>query len=178
MTFSGLVVLVVALLPAASGLRLPATRLSYHRGGRPIAQASPDDDGDAAGTAGKGFGPPRQSTESENAAAVSLCVTNVAPPHTTGIRGRSPVREDDCSPVGRPWQCVTEGSLACSNFSHQVSRGQKALEEMRRQAGAPVVPESEPEMYIPTQKEKARSKGRGRLCRGWWRPLLSGRPLE
>ena len=39
-----------------------------------------------------------------------------------------------------------------------VNRGQKALEEMRAQAGAPPVLKKEPEMYIPTQKEKARHR--------------------
>ena len=36
-----------------------------------------------------------------------------------------------------------------------LSRGQKALEELRAQAGAPPVPKKEPEMYIPTRQEKA-----------------------
>ena len=38
-----------------------------------------------------------------------------------------------------------------------VSRGQKALDAMREQAGAPMVPKAEPEAYIPTQEEKARA---------------------
>ena len=89
--------LALALLVAgSSALRLtaPAGRL-----GRPVAQAR---DEDAASTTGKGFGPPRQSTDAET-----------------------------------------------------LSRGQKALEELRAQAGAPPVPKKEPEMYIPTRQEKA-----------------------
>ena len=89
--------LLLALLVAgSSALRLsaPAGRL-----GRPVAQAR---DEDAASTTGKGFGPPRQSTDAET-----------------------------------------------------LSRGQKALEELRAQAGAPPVPKKEPEMYIPTRQVKA-----------------------
>ena len=103
------------LVPASSALRLSATRQPSRRLGRPVAQTR--DDGpktaaqkeeEAASTAGKGFGPPRQSTDEETAA--------------------------------------------------MVNRGQKALEEMRAQAGAPPVLKKEPEMYIPTQKEKARHR--------------------
>ena len=38
-----------------------------------------------------------------------------------------------------------------------VSRGQKALEEMRAQQGEESWRKKEPEMYIPTKEEKARS---------------------
>ena len=57
-----------ALVPAASALRLPATRLPARRSGRPVAQALPDGDAkDAASAAGA----PRQATDAEAAAALS-----------------------------------------------------------------------------------------------------------
>ena len=59
-----------ALVPAASALRLPATRLPARRSGRPVAQVSPEGDAkDAASTAG--FGGPRPATDAKAAAALS-----------------------------------------------------------------------------------------------------------
>ena len=55
-----------ALVPAASALRLPATRLPARRSGRPVAQA----DGDAKDAA-SAAGAPRQATDAEAAAALS-----------------------------------------------------------------------------------------------------------
>ena len=51
---------VLALVPASSALRLPATRLPSRRLGKPVAQVSPNGDG-AASTAGKGVGSPRRT---------------------------------------------------------------------------------------------------------------------
>ena len=39
----------------------------------------------------------------------------------------------------------------------EPSRCRRALDAMREQAGAPMVPKAEPEAYIPTQEEKARA---------------------
>ena len=58
--------------------------------------------------------------------------------------------EDAASTTGQGF-----GPPRQSADAETLSRGQKALEELRAQAGAPPVPKKEPEMYIPTRQEKA-----------------------
>ena len=78
--------------------------------------------------------------------------------------------EDAASTTGQGF-----GPPRQSADAETLSRGQKALEELRAQAGAPPVPKKEPEMYIPTRQEKAPPAAR-RLPPSALRPPPSAHP--
>ena len=108
--------------------------------------------------------------------ALALLVAGSSALRLTAPAGRlgrpvAQARDDDAaSTTGQGF-----GPPRQSADAETLSRGQKALEELRAQAGAPPVPKKEPEMYIPTRQEKAPPAAR-RLPPSALRPPPSAHP--